>query len=238
MFVRKLGLSLLFLSVCSVAASADVVLKRKFADGATFKKRETVKVKQSLILSGNDLGTESNTELVNRNTYGQRTADGNLAVTTKVESIKSDLKLPGGVAVQFDSDKPDAKSENPAAQIVIEALRKGAGAVITFHLDRQDRVQSVEGVPEGGLQRDPEEIKDELQRSIDLFPEKPLQPGDTWEKEVKQDLGQGQVFTFQRKFEYVGQVAQLPTVKDSKQLIAVVALGETLEVDAALLWHG
>ena len=223
MFARRLGLSLLFLTACTAAASAEVALKRKFADGAKFKSRETVKVKQSLVLSGNDLGTESSTEVVSQNSYGQRTAEGNLTVTSKVESIKSDLKLPGGVSVQFDSSQPDAKPEGPVAQLVFEALRKSAGATITMQLDRDNRVQSVEGVPEGGLQRDPEDVKTEFQRRVDLFPEKPLKPGDTWEKEVKQDLGQGQVFTFQRKFEYVGQVAQFPTVKDSKQLDKVTA---------------
>lgn len=223
MFVRRLGLSLLFVAVCTTAASADVVLKRKFADGTRLKSREAVKVKQSLVLGGNDLGTESNTEVVSQSTYGQRTADGKLTVTTEIASIKSDMKLPGGVSVRFDSDQPDAKPEGSVAQFVVDALRKTAGATLTYHLDRANRVQSVEGVPEGGLQRDPEDVKQEFQRGIDLLPEKPLKPGDAWEKEVKQDLGQGQVFTFQRKFEYVGQVAQFPTVKDSKQLDKVTA---------------
>ena len=223
MFVRRLSLSFVFLALCSVAASADVVLKRKFADGTKVKSHEAVKVKQSLTLGGNDLGTESNTEVVSQITYGERTAEGNLAVITKIESIRSDLKLPGGVSLHFDSDKPDAKPENTVAQFVLDALRKTAGSTITYHLDRDNRVQSVEGVPEGGLQPDPENFKEEFQREIDLLPEKPFKPGESWEKELKQDLGQGQVFTFQRKFEYVGQVAQFPTVRDSKQLDKVTA---------------
>lgn len=223
MFVRRLSLSLVFLAACAGAASADVVLKRKFADSTKFKSREVVKVKQSLMLGGNDLGTESNTEIVSQSTYGERSAEGNLTVTAKVDSIRSDLKLPGGVSVQFASDKPDAKPENPVAQLVLDALRKTAGATITYYLDRENRVRSVEGVPEGGLQQDPENVKEDFQRDIDLLPEKPLKPGDTWEKELKQDLGQGQVFTFRRKFEYVGQVAQFPTVEGSKQLDKVTA---------------
>lgn len=223
MFARRVGLSLLFLAAWSVTASADVVLQRKFADGTKFKSREAVKVKQSLVLSGNDLGSESSTTVTTQNAYGQRNAEGELTVTAKIESIKSDLKLPGGVSVKFDSANPDAKSDNPIAALVLDAMRKMVGATITFHLDGKNRVQSVDGVPEGGLQSGPEEVKEEFQRGIDLLPEKPLKPGDTWEQTVKQNLGQGQVFTFQRTFKYVGQVAQFPTVKDSKQLDKITA---------------
>ena len=71
MFVRRVGLSLLFLAVWAVMASADVVLQRKFLDGTKFKTREAVKVKQSLVLSGNDLGTESSTAVISQSTYGR-----------------------------------------------------------------------------------------------------------------------------------------------------------------------
>lgn len=223
MFTRRFGLSLVLVALCSAAAAADVVLERKFADGTKFKSREVVKTRQTLLLSGNDLGTEGNTEVVSQSTYGQRTAGGNLTIATKIESIKSDLKLPGGVSVQFDSAKPAAKPDNPVAQFVVDALQKTAGATISYHLDGENRVQSVEGVPEGGLQHDPDDMKEEFQQSIDLLPKKPLKPGDTWQSEVKQDLGQGQIFTFQRKFEYVGQVAAFATVKGGKQLDKVVA---------------
>lgn len=218
MFVRRAGLSLLFLAIGAVAALADATFQQKFPDGTKFKTHESVKVKQSLVLSGNDQSTESSTAIVKQNTYGKRTTEGELAVTTKVDSIKSDLKLPGGVSVQFDSAQPDVKPDSPLAEFVLEALRKTATSTITYHLDRENRVKSVEGVPEGALQPSPDDVKEEFQRGIDLLPKTMFKPGDTWEQMVKQDLGQGQVFTFQRKFEYVGQVAKFPTVKDSQQL--------------------
>ena len=40
---------------------------------------------------------------------------------------------------------------------------------------------------------------------------------------MKQNIGQGQVFTFRRKFKSWGLAAQFPTVKDSKQLDKITA---------------
>ncbi|HUY35199.1 MAG TPA: hypothetical protein VMV69_20810 [Pirellulales bacterium] len=223
MLLRSISLSSLIIACWATAAPAQVVLERKFADGTQFKTRETVKVKQSLVLSGIDLGSTTETTVTSHTTYGKRDAQGDLPVTMKFESLTSDLKLPGGVALKFDSAAPEVKSDNPTAALILDSLRKTAGSTLTYRFDRENQVQSVEGVQEGGLQPSPDEVKEELQRDVDLIPEKPLKPGDTWEQTVTRNLGQGQVFTFLREFQYVGRVAKFPTVKDGKQFDKITA---------------
>lgn len=210
------------------AVEAQVALKPKFEPGTSYKARETTKVAQSLKLAGQDLATKAENTVVNQVTYGKRDEKGNLPIAGKIESIVADLSLPGGIKLHFDSAKPDEKAENPNLEVVLDIFRKLTGLTVTHTLSPELKVLSVEGIQEG-TQLNPDELKEEYQQNIDFFPSEPVKPGDTWERTVVQGLGQGQVLTYQRKYEYQGQAPQFPTVKDSKQLDKITATDSSVE---------
>jgi hypothetical protein len=224
MYRRSLVWLVMVVSLCvATGASAQVTLKSKFEEGVQFKAQETQKVDQVLKLNGIAIPTKVDMTFVASTSYGKRDAEGNLPVATKFESVKADMSLPGGLSLKFDSAGPDKKESNPQLQQVIDQLRGLIGLVVTHKISRDNKkVVSVER-SKPDAQVDPEDLKEQYQQSLDLIPKEPLKPGDTWERAFKQDLGQGQVFTFQRKFEYVGQVAEFDTVPGSRKLDKITA---------------
>lgn len=203
-------------------ALAQVTLKLKFEEGTKFKDQETQKVDQVLKLNGMELPTKAETKMTSSTTYGKRDAEGNLPVSTKIETLLSDLTLPGGLAVHFDSAKPDQKAANPLLEPILDRFRKIPGMVITHTMSRDNKVLSVER-PKQETELDPEELKEAYQQALDMLPTEPIKAGDKWERTVKQDLGQGQVFTFKRSFEYAGLADEFATVAGSRKLDKITA---------------
>jgi hypothetical protein len=167
-------------------------------------------------------------KLGSHTTYGKRDAENNVPVDSKIESIVASLSVQG-MTVTFDSAKPDEKPSNPGLQIVIDQFRKLHGLVIHYTVSPENnKIVSVDR-PKGETPVDPEDLKNEYQQELEMFPAKPLKPGDKWEQTVRQDLGQGQVFTFQRKYEYMGEVPEFATVPGSRKLDKVTATDSSVE---------
>jgi hypothetical protein len=218
-------------SMCLASdVSAQVTLQRKFAEGTQFRAKEAQKVEQMLKLNGMAIPTKVDMNFVATTSYGKRDAEGNLPIATKFESVKADMSLPGR-SIKFDSADPDAdaKASDPVTKQAIDQFRGLVGLVITHKIDRDNKkVVSVER-SKTDAQVDPENLKEQFQQSLDLIPSKPLKPGDTWERTFKQDLGQGQLFTFERKFEYVGEVAEFDTVPGSRKLDKITATDSSVD---------
>lgn len=228
MSLCKLMLSFAAVLLLAAPASAQVVLKSKFKEGTSFKVREKTTADQVLTLNNMPLPTKSENTAVAMVTFGKKDEKGNLPISTKIESLVADLALPGNLTVHFDSAKPDEKASNPNLEAVLDIFRKLVGNTTTITLGPGNKVVSVEGIQEGS-QVDPESIKEQYQYEIDRFPAEPIKPGDKWKRTVKQDLGQGQVFTFERDYEYVGQVAEFPTVAGSRKLDKVTATDTSVD---------
>ena len=229
MFARiRVPLCFLLLFALVPAAEAQVTLKPKFEPGTTYKARDASKVSQTLTLGGMPLDTKADNTVVQQITIRDRDDKGNTPIDAKFESIVADLALPGGNKLHFDSAKPDAKADNPQLEVVLDIFRKLTGLTVTHTISPELKVVSVEGIQEG-TQLNADELKEKYQQSLDILPEKPVKQGDTWERTVAQGLGQGQVMTFKRKFEYQGQAPQLPTVKDSKLLDKITATDSSVE---------
>lgn len=218
----KFIVSLVALCLLAIPAFGQVVLKPKFKEGTSFKVREKTTSDQVLTLNGMPLPTKSDNTAVAVVTIGKKDEKGNLPIATKVESLVVDLTLPGNMNVHFDSAKPDEKASNPNLEVLLEIFRKLVGNTTTITLGPGNKVVSVEGIQEGS-QADPDSVKEQFQQEIDRFPAEPIKPGDKWKRTVQQDLGQGQVFTFERDYEYVGPVDEFPTVAGSRKLDKVTA---------------
>lgn len=222
-------LALVVFLQAATLVSAQVTLKRKFDEGTKFKVQETVKVDQVLKLNGMELPTKSDTKFGISASYGKRDAEGVLPIERKIESLQAELSLPGGLNVKFDSARPDEKASNPLLEPALDQYRKLSGMVITYKLSGDNqKVQSVER-SQAESPIDPEDLKDELQQDLERFPAEPVKPGDKWERTVRQDLGQGQIFTFKRTYEYAGQVAEFATVPGSRKLDKITATDTSVE---------
>jgi hypothetical protein len=211
----------LALAIPSIA-SAQATFKRKFEEGTKFKSQVSQKIDQVLTLNGMAIPTKSDTKIVMQTTYGKRDADGNLPIESKFESLQAELTLQG-VTVKFDSARPDEKAANPIEELVRDQFRKVSGLVISRKISPDNKkVVSVErSKTESPV--DPEDLKEQYQQDLDTMPDKPLKLGDKWERTVKRDLGQGQVFTFERTYEYAGQVNEFATVPGSRKLDKITA---------------
>ncbi|HET6883597.1 MAG TPA: hypothetical protein VFI31_25820 [Pirellulales bacterium] len=209
-------------------ALAQVTLKRKYEEGTTYKTQEVQQVDQTLKLNGIAIPTKSETTIVAATTYGKRDADGNLPMETKIDSLKVNLSLQG-TNVTFDSAEPDKKASNPLLEPALEQFRKLSGLVITQKMSKDNKkIVSIERSKQD-VELDPEDLKQQKQQEIDMIPSDPLKIGDKWQRTIKQDLGQGQVFTFDRKFEYAGPVDEFATVPGSRKLDKVTASDASVE---------
>ncbi|MEX0714233.1 MAG: hypothetical protein WD278_18000 [Pirellulales bacterium] len=222
MYPRRLTAAVAFAAAwMASAANAQEVLKPKFQEGAKYKVRETQAVDQTLNIAGMNSVTKVSNTTTAQTEHGQRDEKGLLSIITTVDSIVADFDI-GGTKIHFDSADPNAKVEGDVAQLVVQALKASVGLRLTQTIDDRGRVQSVEGVKEGtGL--NPDDLKIAFQQDIDQFPADPVKPGDSWERTEEQALGQGQVFTFQRRYTYQGTVDKLPTVKNSPKLDKITA---------------
>lgn len=229
MFSRlALPLCFILLIALAPAVEAQVTLKPKFEPGVKYKVRETSKVSQSLTLGGMPLPTAADSQVVQQYVYRERDEMGTAPIDVKFVSIVSDLSLPGAQKLHFDSAKPDEKAQNPQLEPVLDIYRKLSGLTVTYKVSKDLKVVSVEGLQEG-TQLNADELKEKYQQEIDMLPAKSLKPGDTWERTDVLGLGQGQIFTFQRKYEYHGQAPQFPTVPGSKLLDKITATDSSVE---------
>jgi hypothetical protein len=221
------GVLILLVGLAPVV-SAQTTLKHKFVEGTEFKTQTVQKVEQTLKLAGTDIPTKVDLNLVSRTTYGQRDADKNVPVQSKIESVVASLSVQG-MTVTFDSARPDEKASNPVLQAALDQFRKLNGMVINHTVNPEsNKIVSVER-PKGETLVDPDDLKDEYQQELEMFPDKPLKPGDKWERTVRQDLGQGQVFTFKRNYEFVGEVPEFATVPGSRKLEKITATDASVE---------
>ena len=213
--------ALLFVS----PAWAQVTLSRKLIEGSEHKSKITVNIDQKLTLGGQDAGTKATTIVEQKMSIGKRDADGKLPLKTITELKTSDLTLPGGIKLKFDSANPDAKGEgagNPIYDLVLDQLKANAKTEFTVVLDKDNKVAEVQGLkPQAGATE--EDVKTEFDELGKSLPKQAVKKGDTWEAEVKANLGQGQVMTFKRKFTYEGEAFK-STVTSTRKLEKITAV--------------
>ncbi|HEV3340365.1 MAG TPA: hypothetical protein VG125_08405 [Pirellulales bacterium] len=225
--LRVLPGVLILLLFVTATASAQVTLKHKYAEGTQFKTQVTRKVDQQFNLAGMDRPSKVDMKLVARMAYGKRDAEKNVPVESKIESVTASLSL-FGTNVTFDSTKPDEKPSDMVAQLVTDQLRKLTGMTFNYKVSPENKIIAGEQ-PKGETLVDPEQIISGAQQELDMIPVKPLKPGDKWERTVTEDIGGGQIFTFKRNYEYVGEVPEFATVPGSRKLDKITASDSSVE---------
>ncbi len=216
-------------------AEAQVTLQAKYTEGAKAVVHSETKTTQTLTLAGMDLDTKSTTFIVTSSSTGNRAADGTLMIEEKTDVLQSELGLPGGVTLQFDSANPDKKADNPLLEPILEIYRSLVRFPVTVVVDANNKITEIklpegefEKLPEGAKERfSPEARKKAAEQAEGFLPTEPVKPGDTWERSADANLGSGQVMSFRTKYEYAGTVDQ-----DGKTLDKIT--GKTFEVSFSI----
>jgi len=213
--LRFPALAVVFLALCSPAL-AQVTLEMKYPPGSKSVGETSVKTHQVLTLAGMDIETKSSTFSMVSKTIGQRGEDGSLPITEKVDVLQTEIGLPGGTTLQFDSANPDKKADAPMLEPIMERLRVTFQNPATVVLDKMNKVKEVkfrEGLlesldPSNKSLFDPEKRKKAAEQARGYLPDGPVKPGETWERATEAEFGGGQVMSFRTRYTYVGTVEQ------------------------------
>lgn len=235
---RAYSLMTIFALLASFAASApaQVTLKQKFPDGRKSKSEVSIKTSQTLTLAGNEMVSGSKQAMTVATINGQRAADGTLVVSGKIEALKAEVTLPGGIELAFDSAKPDAAPPGTAFDVLLDVFKASSKATWESVMNQENRVVAVKGrdaafadLPESirdamKAQVEPEYLKSVANDELAKLPSEPVSPGDSWERTTTVRLDSGQRLTFTSKYTYEGSVQQ-----DGKNLEKISA--KTTKVD-------
>lgn len=215
----------------STVASAQVTLEVKYPEGTKYTVQKEGKTTQTLTLAGMNIDTKSTTFGTTTTQIGKRAADGSLDIEQKVDSLQTETSLPGGLMLRFDSANPDKKADIPQLEPILEALRVTFRLPVTAVLDSKNKISRV-SLPEGEFEKLSESVKDRFKpewlkkaadRSISVLPDGPVKKGDTWDRFHEINIGDGQVMSFNTKYEYAGTIEQ-----DGKMLDKII--GKALDV--------
>jgi hypothetical protein len=219
----KIGLASFGLACCALiwsqAAQAQVKLEQKYIEGQKLKYKVTSKTHQTLTLMGMEIETNEERSLVTSHTTGKRRSDSTLPVERKVESLRAEMSLPGGINVKYDTTDPNAKIDDPNFAFLGNMLKLAGEVVYTVVLDGHNKVKAVEGTeklqekaeklgpPASDLlskQFDSEKLKKSFEQESEILPDVLARPGESWERTRIVEIGGGQTLSFRKKYEYKG----------------------------------
>jgi hypothetical protein len=240
-----LGLSCLVLSWAQTA-QAQVKLEYKYPEGKAIKHKTTSKTNQVLTLMGQQIETQSNQTVTSSSTVGKKREDSSVPVEQKVESLRVELSLPGGINVTYDSSDPNAKIDNEQLAFLEEVFKLSSQISYTVVLEKENKVKAIEGTEKllekadklSPMARDAirsrvesDKLKVSFEQEMRHLPDVLTRPGESWERTEVLDLGSGQTLTFQKKYEYVGTEKKGDKTLDK---ISVKTLKADLKQDPAV----
>ena len=225
----------------TATANAQVKLRWKFAENSKATTTVTAKTHQLLTINEQEIETKNEETVVVKTTAGKRQKDGTIRLTGKVESLKVNLTLPGGVALNYDSAKP-AEPQGTAADFLLDVFAVIPKVVSTTVVGKDNRVVSVDvdrkplkdladnakAILKGRF--DADYLKTTANKQLDRIPSKAVKQGDTWSLTLTVRLGAGQTLTFKTTYKYEGTVKKDGTTLDKiSSTVAEVqyAQGET-----------
>ena len=221
---RAAALSLLLVLFLSATASAQVRLQWKFPENAQWTSKSTTKTAQTLNINGLDIETSQNMSMRHATSTGKRAADGTIEVTSKFTALKSEVGLPFGAKLSYDSEK-ETEPEGTQFDFLLEVFGALAKMEFTATYDKESQLQKVVVDPKpfenlgensAALLKDqiaPERLGKAIRQEMKSIPAKSLNVGDSWDSTQTMDLSGGQSLTITTQFTYDG-----PMTKNGKTL--------------------
>ncbi len=203
--------------VSSPAAQAQVKLQYKYPEGQKLTYKTTETMSQELKLAGQAFETEEKKTFSMSWTFGKKREDSAQPIQGKIEAFAVDASLPGGVTISYDSNGPKSKIAQPQLAYLEDVYNHICHLEYTVVLDTQNKVKSMEGrekileqtekfneEAKRTIREAVDSLKSEFEESHGNLPDEMVRPGQSWEKTDTFVLGNGQSFTFRKKYEYAG----------------------------------
>jgi hypothetical protein len=205
--------------VCSSTAQAQVKLQYKFPEGQKLTYKTTEKQSQVLKLAGQAFQTEDKKTYVMSWTFGKQREDSAQPIEARIEAFAVESSLPGGITISYDSNGPSSKIANPQLAYLQDVYKLISHLDYTVVLDAQNKVKAVEGTEKIVEKADkldemakrairhavnPQHLKDEFEENHSNLTDGLARPGESWDRTDKLALGNGQAFTFRKRYEYAG----------------------------------
>ncbi|ODU01673.1 MAG: hypothetical protein ABS79_01335 [Planctomycetes bacterium SCN 63-9] len=207
----------------SSAAQAQVKLEQKYPPGRSLKHKTKIRTQQVLTLNGMAIETEAKETILTAESIGKAGEDSTTPLSIKIEGLKAEISLPGGLNVNFDSAEPNAKIEPPQLAFLGEVFRLVSDVNFKIVLDKDNKFKAVEGteairekaekLSEPGKlsvmgRLGPDRLKMNFEQAQAKIPDILVRLGDTWERTEVLELEAGQTLTFRKKYEYLGTEKQ------------------------------
>lgn len=193
-------------------ANAAEKFERKYVENSKVVSESEAKVEQILTIAGMPIETKQLTFIEGSAAAGKRDADGILAVEETITSLRSNIELPGGIKLDFDSADPDKKADNEALNPLLDIYRIILKTPITAIVDRDNKVQEVK-MDAAALEKLPQEFRGSLEPARQkrnreqawlFLPDGEVESGAEWERFIDRELGGGQSMNFKIKYTYAG----------------------------------
>lgn len=209
----------LMLLIAPSLAHAQVRLEHKITEGSKVKTTSSTKTHQILNIADMDIETRNSQTIVTVTTAGQRDEQDNIRVLTRIDSIKANLVLPGGVELEFDSTK-ETEPQGTQFDFVLDVLSATAKTKFTMLHGKDNKVTSVDidrteidkldDTAQAMLkgQMDPKYLAEAANQELGEIPSEEISAGDTWERTLTMRLEGGQSLTFKNAYKYEGTVEQ------------------------------
>jgi hypothetical protein len=202
----------------SRTARAQVRLEYKFPEGRKLTYKTSSNSFQTLTLMGMEIQSGERKTVVWTQTVGPRRSDASLPVAVKVQSLRTALRLQGGIDLTYDSTGPVPKIDDPDLASFADLARLESEVAYTVVLNESKGVKAIEGTEKllekaGKLDAivreqirdriEPDRLKARIEQEHRNLPDAPARPGESWERTEVEDYG-GQALTFRKKYEYAG----------------------------------
>lgn len=218
------------------ASAQEVTLKPAMIPGREVAFDREMTTKESLKMDGMDRTTVTVVTQSRLMKVGEKSPAGGATIEFSTHKLRFSLNDPKGVSFSFSSDAPDQiKVDDVLAQEFIDALKlktklrtkiefDGSGRIATVKLEGE----GVENLPEHyKLLSNEKGLKASLEKDFDRYPDKPVQPGDTWERSDAVEAAFGRI-TYRMTYKYEGRKN-----KDGKSLDKVTATRDKAEYSIA-----
>ncbi|HEV3339976.1 MAG TPA: hypothetical protein VG125_06455 [Pirellulales bacterium] len=204
----------------------------KFEEGTRFRAEETIQSELKLTSQVDGVPLKSEMKLASRtigeHRYGKRDANGNLLIEIRMELFQAEVSQPGGLNLKFDSARPAETKTSPGLESTLDNYRKAARTVVTYKVRPDGKIVSVQ-VADFDIQAKHEEVRETMQQLFDMLPDKPVRPGDKWQRREEHELGEGHMLLFKRTYQYAGPVDEMAEAPGGRKLHKITATDSSVE---------
>jgi len=212
--LRSIVCSAAILAASSATAFAQVSLEPRINENTKVRTTIEVLTDQTLTLAGMPLKTKVEQFIITNDEIGAKQADGKVSMRGKFETMQVDMKLPGGIELNFDAGNPNTEAPIPQLSAVLKLFDAISSSTYETTFSGPGKIASitVQGAKYDALDEalkkefSSERMQQEASQALARLPSGPVKQGDTWNRTEVANLGSGQTFEIERTFEYLGMV--------------------------------